>query len=97
MWNKQVKEKEDLLKVLLKVTSVLIVIDQVIGLMNAENQKKILETEMETDIETEIEENQEDLEDQGKAIEVMKDVVSKLSGTRHAGNATHRLRELDSS
>lgn len=39
----------------------------------------------------------EDLEDQDKVIEVMKKVVETLPGTRHAGNATHRLRELNSS
>ena len=40
---------------------------------------------------------EEDLEDQDKLVQVMKEVVEKLPGTRHAGNATHRLRELDSS
>ena len=66
MLNKQVKEKEDHLKAHLKVINALIVIDLVTGLMNVENQKKILEIEIGIDIE--IEENQEDLVDQEEEV-----------------------------
>ena len=68
MLNKQVKEKEDHLKAHLKVINALIVIDLVTGLMNVENQKKILEIEIEIGIDIEIEENQEDLVDQEEEV-----------------------------
>jgi hypothetical protein len=38
---------------------------------------------------------EEDLEDRDKVIEVMKKVAETLPETRHAGNANHRLQELD--
>ena len=37
---------------------------------------------------------EKDLEDEKKVIEILEEVTEKLSGTRHAGNAAHRLREL---
>lgn len=38
---------------------------------------------------------EEDLEDEAKVREVMNRVVDELQGTRHAGNAAHRLREME--
>lgn len=38
---------------------------------------------------------EEDLEDKDQVIAVMKRAVKDLEGTRHAGNAAHKLRELE--
>ena len=37
---------------------------------------------------------EEDLDDKEKVIAILKEVTETLKGTRHAGNATHKLREL---
>jgi hypothetical protein len=39
--------------------------------------------------------SEEDLADKDQVIAVMKRVIRELQGTRHAGNAAHRLRELE--
>ena len=39
--------------------------------------------------------SEEDLADKDQVISVMKRVISELKGTRHAGNASHKLRELE--
>jgi hypothetical protein len=38
---------------------------------------------------------EEDLADKDQVIAVMKRVISELKGTRHVGNAAHKLRELE--
>ena len=38
---------------------------------------------------------EEDLENQDQVIKVMKRAVKELEGSRHAGNAAHKLRELE--
>lgn len=38
---------------------------------------------------------EEDLEDKDEVIAVMKRVIRELKGTRHEGNAAHKLRELE--
>lgn len=39
--------------------------------------------------------SEEDLADKDQVIAVMKRVIRELKGTRHAGNAAHKLRELE--
>ena len=39
--------------------------------------------------------SEEDLADKNQVIAVMKRVIRELQGTRHAGNAAHKLRELE--
>ena len=39
--------------------------------------------------------SEEDLTDKNQVIAVMKRVIRELQGTRHAGNAAHKLRELE--
>lgn len=38
---------------------------------------------------------EEDLDDKAQVVEVMKRAVKELDGSRHAGNAVHKLRELE--
>ena len=52
-------------------------IDQVIGQMNVESLKKILEIEIEKDIEIEIEENQEDQEEEEVGVQHLLEIEDK--------------------